>query len=284
MLASDDAVFTAFPPTAAVFVVGGDRLRAKYVGISPSAVVTHTENGVEIVEGDPSGFVGPGPARAFGPPTLLAGGVTVRLGDLPQSSSTLAAYLGPQAPESATQEAEAMAATVRLRPYDRALIPPPPPGSRPGFDQGGVDTAAEDLAPVASVQAAGLTYTARAGADCGDVVTGSSSAPLVGGCRPQPATAAAVEVVASGSALGPPPPPPGESYGPGVIVPSGPMMIVLARVGSDATRVTAVLVDGREVDGTVGTDGWAVVATDGRAFLLEARDDDGAVVGRAPVA
>ena len=282
LLARDDAVFTAFPPTAAVFVVGGDRLKAKYVGIPPSAVVTPTENGVEIVEESP-GFVGPGPARAFGPPTLLAGGVTVRLGDLPQSSSTLAAYIGPQAPESATQEAEAMAATVRLRPYDRALVPPPPPGSRPGFDQGGVDTAAEDLVPVASVHAAGLTYTARAGADCADVVAVSSSVPLVGGCRPRPATAAAIEVVASGSALGPPPPPPGESYGPGVVVPPGPMMIVLARVGSDATRVTAVLVDGREVDGTVGADGWAVVATDGRAFLLEARDDHDAVVARAPI-
>ena len=62
------------------------------------------------------------------------------------------------------------------------------------------------------------------------------------------------------------------------------MMIVLARVSSDATRVSAVLVDGREVDGTVGADGWAVVATGGRAFLLEARDDDDTVVARASVA
>ncbi|MEA2901492.1 MAG: hypothetical protein QOH36_1379 [Actinomycetota bacterium] len=61
------------------------------------------------------------------------------------------------------------------------------------------------------------------------------------------------------------------------------MMIVLARVGAEVDRVTAVLVDGGEVDGTIGTDGWAVVATDGRAFLLEARDDDGVVVARAPV-
>ena len=53
LLARDDAVFTAFPPTAAVFVVGGDRLKAKYVGIPPSAVVTPTENGVEIVEESP---------------------------------------------------------------------------------------------------------------------------------------------------------------------------------------------------------------------------------------
>ncbi|MEA2901491.1 MAG: hypothetical protein QOH36_1378 [Actinomycetota bacterium] len=213
LLASDDAVFTAFPPTVAVFVVGGDRLKAKYLGSSPSAVVTQTENGVEIREEDPAGFVGPGPARALGPPTLLEGGVTVRLGDLPQSSSTLAAYVGPEAPEAVTQEAETMAATVRLRPYDPALIPPPPPESRPGFDQGGVDTAAEDLVPVASVQAAGLTYTARADADCADVVAGSSTAPLVGGCRPRPATTVAVEVVASGSALGPPPPPPARATG-----------------------------------------------------------------------
>ena len=68
VLARDDAAFAAFPPTGAVFVVGGDRLKAKYVGASPSAVVTRTENGVEILEEDPSGFVGPGPALALGPP------------------------------------------------------------------------------------------------------------------------------------------------------------------------------------------------------------------------
>jgi hypothetical protein len=258
-------------------------LKAKYLGSSPSAVVTQTENGVEIREDDPPGSAGPAPARALGPPTLLPGGVTVRRGDLPQSSSTLAAYLGPRAPVGVTQEAESMAATVRLRPYDPALIPPPPPGSRPGFDQGGVDIASEDLVSVASVQATGVTYTARAAADCAVVVVAASTGSLLGGCRPAPATAATLDVLASATALGPPPPPPGESNGPGVVVPSGPMMIVLARVGAEVDRVTAVLVDGGEVDGTIGTDGWAVVATDGRAFLLEARDDDGVVVARAPV-
>ncbi|HEX7277351.1 MAG TPA: hypothetical protein VF244_08250, partial [Acidimicrobiales bacterium] len=135
VLARDDAAFTAFPPTAAVFVVGGDRLKAKYVGIPPTAVVTETENGLEIVETDPGSAIGPGPALALGPPTVLGGGVTVRLGDLPKSGSWLAAYIGPQAPATALQEAEAMAASVRILPFDPALIPPPPPGSRPGFDQ-----------------------------------------------------------------------------------------------------------------------------------------------------
>ena len=74
LLARDDAVFTAFPPTAAVFVVGGDRLKAKYVGIPPSAVVTHTENGVEIVEDDPAGSSVPGrPAPSARPRSSTEG-------------------------------------------------------------------------------------------------------------------------------------------------------------------------------------------------------------------
>ncbi len=50
-----------------------------------------------------------------------------------------------------------------------------------------------------------------------------------------------------------------------------------------SNRVTAVLVDGRRVDGAVGDDGWAVVAPDGRPFVVEAGDDDGTVEARAAV-
>jgi len=60
-------------------------------------------------------------------------------------------------------------------------------------------------------------------------------------------------------------------------------MIVLARVGADARRVTAVLVDGRTVDGKVGTDGWVLAVTDGRAFLIEVRDSRGKLVARSAV-
>ena len=203
--------------------------------------------------------------------------MTVRLGDLPKSSSWLAAYVGPQAPETAMQEAEAMAATARVLPYDPALVPPPPPGSRPGFDQGGVDAAPEDLMPVASVTAAGVTYTVRALPTCAVVapsfsVAGSAlSAPTATentgiGTSTAPSSAAAdarsavlVEVVAVGSARGLPALT--TPSGPGSAVPS-PTMVVLARVGPGGARVTGVLVDGGTVDGAVGDDGWAVLVTD----------------------
>ncbi|HEX7276240.1 MAG TPA: hypothetical protein VF244_02605, partial [Acidimicrobiales bacterium] len=137
---------------------------------------------------------------------------------------------------------------------------------------------------MASVDAAGVTYTVRALADCGVVVAGTSTEPIAGGCRPR--SVELIEVVAVGTARGlpelPPPPPPGAGGAPAVAAPDG-TMVVLARVGGTATQVQAVLVAGGTVAGAVGDDGWAVVVTDGRAFLLEARDARGTIVARARV-
>ena len=60
-------------------------------------------------------------------------------------------------------------------------------------------------------------------------------------------------------------------------------MVVLARVGPDARQVNAVLVDGSTVEGTIGNDGWALVATEGRAFLLDVRDAKGTLLARTEV-
>ncbi len=197
-------------------------------------------------------------------------------------------------------DAEAMAATARALPYDPALIPPPPPGSRPGFDQGGVDADPDDLVAMASVEAAGVTYSVRALTDCAVVAPsfsvaggalsaptatensriGTSADPIVGGCRPR--SAALVGVVAVGSARGLPELPP-ELPPPGSTAVPSSTMVVLARVGPGVAQVTGALVDGGIVDGAVGDDGWAVLVTDGRAFLLEGKDAGGTIVGRARV-
>jgi hypothetical protein len=60
-------------------------------------------------------------------------------------------------------------------------------------------------------------------------------------------------------------------------------MIVLARVGPEAHAVGAVLIDGRTVPAAVGTDGWALVVTGPRPFLLEVRNARGEVVTQTPV-
>lgn len=284
LLARDDAVFSAFPPDGAVLVVGGDRLKAKYVGDPSRATRSTTADGAEVVHLGPDAMVGPGPALGLGPPEGLAGGVTVRLGDVPKSSLTLAAYLGPRASAGTAQDVEAMAATVRLLPIDPGAIPPPPPGSRPGFDQGGVQAPDERLRPVASFSAPGVTYSARADADCAVVVTSVSTQPLGGGCRPRPTTPSTAEVVAVAADRGSPPlPPPGQSLAPGTAARWPQAMIVLSRVGPGTGRVTAVLVDGRTTDATVGGEGWALVATDGRVLLLEVRDAKGKLVAEVSV-
>ena len=214
VLARDDVAFSAFPAEGAVLVVGGDRLKAKYVGNPSQATRTTTANGAEIVQMGPDAMVGPGPPLALGPEKPMPGGVTARLGEVPRSSRTLAAYFGPSAPDVLTQQAEAMAATVRLQPTDPATIPPPPPGSRPGFDSGS-PPASSHLRPVASYALAGTTYTARAEGDCADVVISSSAQPLAGGCSPGRPAESAVHVVAvTFSGGSPPSPPPGQTFAP----------------------------------------------------------------------
>ncbi len=292
-LARDDAVFTDFPSEGVVLVAGGDRYTAKFT-IDPTQVTRTTSvdfgvggESIELGESPagPDSALGPGPALALGPPTHLPGGITVRRGDVPRSSLTLAAYIGVGAPATVVQEAEAMAATVHLIAYEPGFIPPPPPpGSRPGFDNGGVDAPPGQLAPAVSVDAPGVTYTVRAATDCAVIVPDVSGQPMGGGCGPRPANAAPPDVVAVLSDSGPPPlPPPGESFAPGYVARWPRAMVVLARVGPDARQVNAVLVDGSTVEGTIGNDGWALVATDGRAFLLDVRDARGTLLARTEV-
>lgn len=292
-LARDDAVFSDFPSDGVVLVAGGDRFTAKYTADPSQATRTTRPDGgiggesVDLGEPatGPESSLGPGPAHALGSPTDLSAGVTVRRGDLPRSSLTLAAYIGPDAPATLVREAEAMAATVHLIPLPPGAIPlPPPPGSRPGFDGGGVDVPPDHLAAAVSFDLPGATYTARAGADCAVIVLEGSGPALGGGCRARPAAGDPPAVVAALSDGGPPPlPPPGQSFPPGSTARSSSKMVVLARVGPDARRVSALLVDGRTVAGALGNDGWALLATDGRAFLLDVRDGARKLVARTAV-
>lgn len=248
-LARADAVFSDFPPDGAVLVVGGDRLTAKYLNDPAQATrSTIVAGGVggESVELGPEAVIAPGPPLGLGPATALAGGVEVRRGDVPKSALTLAAYIGSQAPATASGEAEAMAATVHLIASAPGVIPPPPPaGSRPGFDSGGVDVPPDRLAAAVSVDAPGVTYAVRAGADCAVIVASGSTQPVGGGCRPRPSDEAPAAVVAVLADRGPPPlPPPGESFAPGYVARWPQAMVVLARVGADARR-TAAATDGR---------------------------------------
>ena len=287
-LARDDVVFPNFPASGAVLVVGGDRLKAKYLTGPPTSIRTSL-GGTESVELSSGASVGPGPALGLGPPKTLRGGITVRLGDVPKSGSTLAFYAGPKAPATAAADAEVMAATVTLAVVDpvAARPPPPPPGSRPGFDQGGVQLTSAAVA-VASTVWAGVTYTIRAEGDCATVGPTTSSQASGGGCTPRP-TGGGASVVALARDVGPPPlpPPPGQGSvpgpGPGPFMSSSQATIVLIRVGPDARRATARLVDGRSVDASVGSDGWAVVVTDGRPYLVDALDAKAKPVGQAPV-
>ncbi|MEA2685852.1 MAG: hypothetical protein QOE93_1047, partial [Actinomycetota bacterium] len=200
-----------------------------------------------------------------------------------------AAYLGPQAPDRLATEAEAMAASVHLLPFDFSTLPPPP-GSRPGFDAGGVDLPPGQGRVVATSDGSAGTYTVEADGDCAIVVPGSfPESALGGGCLTVPADGAAAGVAARavdrGPPAGPPPPPvPGGGFvQPTAVAGEDLAVVVLARVGADTDGLTAVLVDGRTVDATVGDDGWALVVTDGRPYLLEARDGKGRVTGVTPV-
>ncbi|HVF14891.1 MAG TPA: hypothetical protein VM942_09850 [Acidimicrobiales bacterium] len=290
-LARADAVFSDFPPDGVVLVVGMDRFVAKITGGQPVATVPGANglDGIDLSELSTDPPPGPGPPLGLGPPTSLVGGGTVRLGDVPRTGVLIAAYFGPAAPESAALDAEAMAATVRLLPQDPASVPPPPPGSRPGFDAGGVDLTGGTPVDVVAVEAVGMTYTAQAVDDCA-IVSSPDGRPVAGGgeCRPRP-TGSAAEVVAVAMEQGlppiaPPPPFPGAPESrPGVVAGRSQALLVLARVGPDARQVTAVLIDGREVDLTIGRDGWALMVSDARPFVLEVHDARRKVVALVPI-
>ncbi|MDP1806928.1 MAG: hypothetical protein Q8K72_17265, partial [Acidimicrobiales bacterium] len=141
LLARDDAGFTAFPADGVVLVVGYDPTEAKG---------TLAADGTLIL---------PGPAYALGPEKVLAGGVRVRRGDVPQSILRIASYAGRSAPANRLLEAETIASGLRLiRTGDPSIRPPPPPaGSRPGLPTGPLPVPEAGLPEVARATASGRT-------------------------------------------------------------------------------------------------------------------------------
>ena len=252
LLARNDAAFSsAFPPDAVVVVVGGDPVEAKY-GTAPDGSA-----------------IAPGPAYALGPERVLAGGVRVRRGDIPQSIVKIASYAGPSAPAARLAEAEAIAAGIRLvRTGDPAVRPPPPPiGSRPGMPAGLLPVPEAGLPEVARVAATGSTVVLVAGQDCAYARWVDSDPsrqghqPLAGVCAPRPAGTA---IAAAGQ-------PVIAMRGPD----TDPSMVMILRSGPSIARFTARLADGKTAPVAMGSDGWAIVASTGRVVAVTGIDTQG---------
>jgi hypothetical protein len=254
LLARNDAAFTAFPADAVVVAVGGDPTEAK---------------GTLAADGT---LVLPGPAYGLGPEKVLAAGVRVRRGDVPQSIVRIASYAGPSAPANRLREAETIASGLRLvRIGDPAVRPePPPPGSRPGLPAGALPVPESGLPEVARTGASGSTLVLVAGKDCAylrwaDAQTSLPSyQPLAGGCGTRP----------SGTFI--------ETFGQPVIAMRGPdtqpSTVVIFRTGPSLARVSARLADGRTVNASLGADGWGLVASDGRIVAVSGVDTQGRAV------
>ena len=243
LLARNDTAFTAFPSEGVVVVVGNDP-------VEPKAFVA--------ADGT---IVGPGPAYDLGPEKVLAGGVRVRRGDVPQSGVKIASYAGPSAPAARLAEAVTIARTLRLvMTGDPSVRPPPPPeGSRPGLPTGTLPVPEAGLPEVARTAASGWTLVLVAGQDCAYLrwVDAQPSAqgyqPLAGGCAKRP-TGTTVETFAAPVTVRRPA--------------AADSTVVIFRAGPGVTRLTARVADGRSVPAVVGTDGWGVVASDGRIVAV----------------
>lgn len=275
LLARDDVVFGSFPADAVVFVVGSDRFVAKYTLGEVGRTVT---GGKETIRGGITGT--PGPANGLGEEKVLAGGVRVRRGDVPRSGVLLAAYAGPRAPAERMAEAESIAASVRLQAFT-GPVPPPPPGP-PGFDSGVPKVPEERMQPVAATSVGGLGVGLLAAEGCAVVRIAASQQSIGGGCRDRPSPEEPVSVVSSTLAMAPPPFFPG-GPGPGSSAAPVTPVVVVVRVAPEVRTVRALLVDGGTVDAVLGPDGWGLVATAGRPYLLEAYDGRGRVIAETAV-
>jgi len=251
LLARNDAAFTSFPADGVVVAVGGDPTEAK---------------GTMAADGT---LVLPGPAYGLGPEKVLAGGVRVRRGDVPQSSVRIASYAGPSAPADRRQEAETVASGLRLvRTGDPSVRPPPPPvGSRPGMPTGPLPVAEAGLPEVARTTASGTTLVLVAGQDCAYLrpVEAQPSQPgyqpLGGACGASPAGSTIAAIGQPIPVMGPP----GTERSTATIFRSGPSI----------ARFTARLADGRTLSPAIGTDGWAVVAGAGTVVAVTGTDTQG---------
>jgi hypothetical protein len=254
LLARNDSSFSAFPADGVVVVVGNDPLEAKG---------TMAPDGTLIL---------PGPAYGLGPEKVLAGGVKVRRGDVPQSSVKIASYAGPKAPANRLREAETIAAGLRLiRTGDPSVRPePPPPGSRPGLPTGTLPVPEAGLPVVARTSASGSELVLVAGQNCAYLRWADAQTslpgyqPLAGGCGTRP----------SGTFI--------ETFGQPVIVMRGPdtqpSTVVIFRTGPNLARFSARLADGRSVGASIGLDGWGLVASDGRIVGVSGTDTQGRAV------
>jgi hypothetical protein len=250
LLARDDSAFSSFPPAAVVVAVGADPLEAKYT-----------------VQADGS-VRGPGPEYALGEEKVLAGGVRVRRGDIPQSILRIAAYAGPEAPAERLVQAERITAGLRLSRTGSEPVPPPPPGSRPGFPHGGAVPTRAYSPPAVAARFGTHALAAEADGDCGYLYLHDAAEPLTGSCTQAPAGAGLVVV---GVPVVLPSPPPAGPTATGV----------LFRAGPGVARVEARLLDGRTVPAALGSGGWGVVAAEGRIVALQALDGAGRPLGEA---
>lgn len=122
-----------------------------------------------------------------------------------------------------------------------------------------VVAAATGLPEVARAPASGSTLVLEAGQDCAylrwaDAQPGDR--PLAGGCGART---------------------PGhfvETFGPPVLVGDG-LTAAILHGGPSMARFSARLADGRAVDGSLGTDGWAMVVADGRIVGVSGIDRQG---------
>jgi hypothetical protein len=256
LLARNDTAFTAFPADAVVVAVGNDASEAK---------------GTLAADGT---LVLPGPAYALGPEKALAAGVRVRRGDVPQSIVKIASYAGPAAPADRLREAEAIASGLRLVTTGDPAVrpPPPPPGSRPGMPTGPLPVAEAGLPEVARVTAGGMTLVLVAGQDCAylrrlDAQSGQQ--PLGGACGLRPAGTTITLIGSPVPVMGPP----GTERS----------SVAMFRSGPSVARFTARLADGRTVNATIGTDGWALVADAGTIVLVIGIDTQGRAVAEQRV-
>lgn len=253
LLARDDVAFRTFPPDGVVLVVGYDPVQAKYGFDSQNRPLD------------------PGPAYALGPERVLPGGVRVRRGEIPQSTLRIASYAGPSAPAARLEEAEAIAATVRVLPAANASARsnPPPPGSRPGLPGGPLPVPEEEMSEVARATTPGRSTLALVAArDCAyvrpadfDPKTTPVSQVLVGACSSRPVSAAVEALGAVVRLFGPPG--------------SGEGTAAIFRAGPQVRSVTARLVDGRSVAAALSADGWGLAAADGRIVALTGVDQAG---------
>jgi hypothetical protein len=254
LLARNDAAFTSFPADGVVVAVGGDPMEAK---------------GTMAADGT---LVLPGPPYGLGPEKVLAGGVRVRRGDVPQSIVRIASYAGPSAPADRLAEAEIIASRLSLvRTGDPAVRPPPPPvGSRPGMPTGPLPVAEAGLPEVARVTATGMTLVLVAGQDCAYLrpldaqPSQPGYQPLGGACGSRPAGSTIAAIGHPIPVMGPP----GTERS----------TVTIFRSGPSIARFTARLADGRTVSPAMGTDGWAVLAVTGTVVAVRATDVQGRAV------